>query len=83
MGALRRLGQLLGVAEQDEVSRRAGDGRHVGERHLPRLVDEQDVECAVELLAGEEPRCARDHVDGAGRERLVDDLVGLGGADAR
>ena len=55
MRGLAGLGELLGVADQDEVPGRAGYGQDVGQRHLARLVDEQRVNAALELLARPEP----------------------------
>ena len=56
MGGLAGLGEPLGVADQDEVPGRAGDGQDVGQRHLVGLVDEQRVHAPLELLAGPDPR---------------------------
>ena len=42
--ALLRLVELLRVTEEDEPLRGRGGGEHVGERHLPRLVHEEDVD---------------------------------------
>ena len=42
--ALRHLRQLIRVAEQDERASGRSRREDVGERELPRLVDEQDVE---------------------------------------
>ena len=44
MGALRDVGELLRVAEQDHRLRALCDRDRVGERHLSCLVDEQDVD---------------------------------------
>ncbi len=56
--ALRHLRQLVGVAKQDDRCRRAADGDDVGQRHLPSLVDEEDVDRIEHVVAGEEPRRA-------------------------
>ena len=61
--ALRDLRQLVRVAEEDEVARDRADRDRVGERHLARLVHEQRVEEALEVLAREEPRRARDELE--------------------
>ena len=53
--ALRHLRELHRVAEQDERPRARAERERVGERGLPRLVDEEVVERPVELLAREEP----------------------------
>ena len=63
MGALRDLGELQRIAEQDHVAGRGADGDRVGERDLAGLVDHQVVERAVELGAREEPRRARDELN--------------------
>ena len=61
--ALRDLRQLVRIAEQHEVPRRVADRDDVGERDLARLVDDQRVEEAGEVLAREEPRRARDELE--------------------
>ena len=76
VGALRDLWQLVRVAEENERAGGGADREDVGERELPRLVDEEHVERAlgrvdVDRLAGERPR-------GAG-----DELVRRVGADVR
>ena len=63
MGGLARLGQLLRVAEQHEVRRRARHGQDVGQGQLPGLVDEERVDAVRELLAGPQPRRARHDVE--------------------
>ena len=70
MDALRDLGELERVAEQDESLRRGAAGERVGEAELAGLVDDERVELLVELLAREEP-------GGAGDERHlgVEDVV--------
>jgi len=44
------LGELLGIAHEDEVVRGAGDRQDIGQGHLAGLVDEQCVDAAGELL---------------------------------
>ena len=66
MRALLRLLELLRIAEQDDAPRGLRNGQHVGERHLPRLVDEEHVDGAVILLARPLPRGARPDVRPAG-----------------
>ena len=63
MAALRRLRQLLRIAEQHELRRRAAHREHVGQRLLPRLVDEQHVDRVRHPLARPQPRGAGDHVE--------------------
>ena len=63
MDALADLGQLVGIAEEDDrPGRRAGRHR-VGERLLARFVDEQDVDAPLELRAGEQPAGPGDDID--------------------
>ncbi len=83
MRALRWLGKLAGVAHQDQVGRRGGDGQHVRERQLARLVDHERVDCAGHGLSGEQPRGAGDDVDRAIRHSGFDVVVALGGLDRR
>ena len=61
--ALRDLRQLVRVAEEDEVARDRADRHRVGERHLARLVHEERVDEALEVLAREEPRRAGDELE--------------------
>lgn len=70
VGALRRLGQLLRVAQEDDVVRRRAHGHQVGERHLPGLVDHEHVDGADHGVAGEEPRRAGHDVDRPGGARF-------------
>ena len=58
MRPLRHLGELDRVAEQDDVPRRSSHRQRVRERDLPRLVDEQVVDGAVQLGPCEQPRRA-------------------------
>src|SRR5690242_19039175 len=44
MAPLDRLLELAGIAEQDEAIGSLRDGEHISERHLCRLVDEQNVD---------------------------------------
>ena len=53
--ALDHLVELLRVADEHEVARAGAHRERVGERHLAGLVDEEVVERAVVLVAGEEP----------------------------
>ncbi len=55
VGALGHLRELLGVAEQDDVPGGGAERERVGERDLARLVDEEVVEGAVDLVASEVP----------------------------
>ena len=57
MRALRDLGELQRVAEQDDVARGRAHRQRVGERHLPRLVDHQRVDAAP----SPQPRAANSH----------------------
>ena len=69
VGALGRHGELVLVAQQDQVVSRAGHGRDIGERDLARLVDEKVVELVYPLRPREQPW-------GAGDDSL---LVGIEG----
>ena len=69
---MRRLGdlrELLRVAEQDDVAGGGAQRERVGEGDLARLVDEQVVERAVDLLAAEVPGGAGGQVDAGIGER--------------
>ena len=59
--------ELVLVADEDDRSRARPDRHGVGERHLARLVHEEDVEGAVELGPSEEPARPGHDVDGPGR----------------
>jgi hypothetical protein len=74
MRALGDVGELLGVAEQDDAARGLGDRDGIGQRDLARLVDEQDVDRAARVLARPVPRGRGVDEDGAVL------LVGGGGA---
>jgi hypothetical protein len=67
---LARLRQLLGIAEQHQVPGRSGHRQHVGQRQLPRLVDEEGVHAALELRSRPQP-------DGAARDIKFPVLQGL------
>ena len=60
MAALHRLAELHLVAHQDQVPGRKAHGDRVRQGDLPRLVDEEVVERAGQLLAAEDPRGAAD-----------------------
>ncbi len=75
--ARRRLGQLTGIADEDEVAGRGRHGQHVGERELTRLVDDEHVERVAQLGPREQPGRAGDHVDAGGD--LVVDVGVVGG----
>ena len=55
VAALKRLFELLGVAQQDEAPARPGGAKHVGQRHLAGFVDNQDVDALLELRARPAP----------------------------
>jgi len=56
MRALRHLGELERIAEQDDVAARGRTHRErVGQRHLPGLVDHERVDGAVEILVAKSP----------------------------
>ena len=75
-------GKLSRVAEQDEARGGLADREGVGQTHLSRLVDDEDVDRAGHLLARPQPRGAGGEVGLAGGERLGDLLVGGGLDDA-
>ena len=74
--------ELAGIAEQDEAPRRLANGEGVGEAHLSRLVDDEDVHGAGHLLARPQPRGACGEVRLAGGECLGHLVVGAGQGDA-
>lgn len=53
---LGHLGELLGVAEEDEARRRQPRRRRARERELARLVDEQEVEVLAVIGSRKQPR---------------------------
>lgn len=55
MGATLGLLELLRVAQEDDVLRGARSRQRRGERHLPRLVDEEVIERAGRAVVGPEP----------------------------
>ena len=56
MRALDHLRELLRIADEDYVARARPHRERVGERHLPRLVDEEVVDRALVVGIGDEPR---------------------------
>ena len=70
VGALGRHGELVLVAQQDQVVRRAGHGGDIGERDLARLVNEEVVELASPLGPREQP-------GGAGDDSLLVSFEGV------
>ena len=68
--ALDGLGQLHLVADQDQVLGTAGHGGEIAERHLARLVHEEDVEALLVF---------RSEVEGRGAHKLISGshLVGI------
>ena len=69
MRALRDLGELQRIAEQDHVARGRAHRQRVGERHLPGLVDHERVDerAAVEVPVREEPRGPGQELGAGGR----------------
>jgi hypothetical protein len=53
--ALGWLGELLGVAQENQVVRRRPRCAGIGKRHLTRFVDDEHVQAAIEPFVGEEP----------------------------
>src|SRR5207248_1254380 len=70
MGPLRNLGELVRVAEEHVDLGGGSDRERIGERDLPALVDEQDVDGVVELLVRKQPRCAGEELE-LGIEQVV------------
>ena len=67
--ALHRLRELLRITQQHQALRCVRDREHVGQRQLPGLVDDQDVDGLGESRAGEQPGRAGDDVDRCRRAR--------------
>src|SRR6202162_3553950 len=61
MGSLGRLGELHGIADENDVSCRRPHRDQIGERDLPRLVHEEIVKMLVEVVAREQPSGSADH----------------------
>ena len=72
VAALLRLLELLRIAEQHEAPGRLRHREHVGQRHLPGLVDEQHVDRTGRCPArAHSQRCRRRTCDRAGGEALA------------
>ena len=69
MRALHHLRQLARVADQHDVAGAAAHRQQVGEPDLPRLVDDERVEGALELRPAEVEGGAADHVGGRASAR--------------
>ena len=69
MRALHHLRQLARVADQHDVAGAAPHRQQVGEPDLPRLVDDQRVEGALELRPAEQEGGAADDVGVAAAPR--------------
>jgi hypothetical protein len=66
--ALQGLVELLRVAEQDQAARGRRDGEGVGQRDLPGLVHDEDVQGPREVLARPDPGRAAHDVELAAAE---------------
>src|SRR5262245_22849322 len=66
VAALERLIQLAWVTQQDNGAGALRDRQDVGERHLARLVHEQDIDSLEELFSRPEPRRPSQHRGGLG-----------------
>jgi hypothetical protein len=55
--------ELLRVTKQNQTPRGRGDGDGIGKRDLTRLVYDEHVECAGEILARPHPGGAADDVE--------------------
>ena len=83
MRALRDLGQLVRVAEQDQRARARPGGEDVRQRELTRLVDEEDVDRTlggvnVDAWTRQRPGRPGDEVEGG----IGADVDFLGGDEA-
>ncbi len=78
VGALGGLVELLRVTQEHERAGTLGRRQDVGERHLPRLVHEQDIDRPGHVLPRPEPRGPGGHLRGARLEGGPDRGVVLG-----
>src|SRR5438552_18638641 len=62
MRALRWLGELVWVAEENYVLSARGDGERIRKRELSGLVDKQNINLVLQLRAGKEPRRSADDI---------------------
>ena len=69
MTALDRLLQLLGVTKQNDIFRSLGDGQHIRQRHLPRLINEKNVYRFEVFLPRPKPGGATDDLSAATQSR--------------
>ena len=78
MGALTDLGQLLRVAEQQQIARGGGHRDGVGEVELPGLFDDQQIEALPRdpSVIGEIPSGAADHAAAVRRDESRVVLLG-------
>ena len=81
MRAAQGLIELLRIAEQDEAGRRCGHRGDVGQRHLPRLVDEQHVDRLDHRVGRPQPRGSGGEVGKPGVELRSDVAVVLAADD--
>ena len=79
--ALDRLPQLHLVADEDDVARGSAGGDEVGQRHLPGLVDHEEVERAFPLFPGEEPSRTRHELGVVRYGGVVEDIDNHSAAD--
>ena len=70
MAALLRLLQLLRVAEQNEAPSGRRASQNVRQRHLARLIDEENVHGIAELLSAPEPGSTAEDIDRAALQAL-------------
>ena len=83
-GSLRRLRELLRIAEQHDVLRRAAHRDDVGERLLARFVDEQHVDRVAHLRrAPRATRCRRPRRPLPSAARFEHVALSFGALDAR
>lgn len=65
--------ELLRISEQDHTAGALRGGQHVGERHLPGLIDKYNVDFAVQLRTGTQKRSTADH----GRTGVLKDVINV------
>ena len=65
MSALRRLVQLLRVANENQIRAGVGYGQDIGQRHLRRFVHEQYVDSILRLGPGPQPGGSGGNLTGA------------------
>ena len=83
MHALEGLLELLRITQQHDVARTAAHGHHVGQGHLPGLVDEERVDDPGHLFARPQPGGSANDVDRICRQGVKDPAVVVDAFDVR